>query len=441
MPYLTPETLPTEKQCRRLLIPDSPEWLAIVSGALTELTLSWNWQQKGITVAEALEAAQAIIFSYYNQPCTDPESCVTEEGTRIIRLLPGGLYEELINSTWQTPEGDLEIEPTPARSEPSELDRLCLASKNAANVLKLLYEEVTDEFDEVGAIAPVIAAMLAGIAALVAAFVSAAAAAFVVLGATAVEDFFQLLAIVSFDLWTEEFEHMLYCIFLANASSAGSVVHFDYDAITEELHDEVSGTSLDIQRKQLCLQVLYLLNIIAKPGLEWAGTTTAITDDDCDDCDVWQHCLLGGTLDTEFLTPVSSTDGIYSFGAATYSPGSDWYVGQLYSGSGNGSGAAINLDLNGSHITKIVVNYTVQAPASSSEGPRFTAIKNSSGTNLAAQNTPNAGAYALTYNLNDTDGDTYQIWSSGRRTNPVLVTAITITGEGINPFTTGSNCP
>jgi len=318
MPYLTPETLPTTNECRRLLIPDSPEWLAIVSGALTELTLNWNWQQKGITVAEALEAAQAIIFSYYNQPCTDPESCVTEEGTRIIRLLPGGLYEELINGTWQEPEGDLEIEPTPARTEPTEADRLCLAAKNAANVMKQLYEEVTDAFDEFGAIAPVITAMLAGIAALVAAFVSAAAAAFVVLGASAVEDFFQLLGIVSFDLWNAEFEELFYCILLANATDDDDVVHFDYDAVTAALHDEINGISLDIQRKQLCLQVLYLLNIIASPGLDWSGTTTAITDDDCSDCgcDIYDDNMTSAQGAFDHAVPYAGITNAWGGGSA-----------------------------------------------------------------------------------------------------------------------------
>lgn len=286
MPYLTPETLPLTHECRRLLIPDSPEWLAIVSGALTELTLKWNWQQQGITVDEALQAAYAIVNSYYDQPCTDPDACTTEEETRIIRLVPGGEWQELINGTWQTPEGDYEIEPTPARSEPSELDRLCLASKNSVNALKALYEEVTDAFDEFGAIEPVVAALLAGIGVVVAAFVSVAAAAFVALGAFAIEQFFQLLGSISYDLWNEEFEEVLYCIFLDNASNEDDVTHFDYDAIVAALNEEMNGVNLDFQRKQLALQVLYLLSIIGKPGIEWAGTTTAITDDDCSDCQI-----------------------------------------------------------------------------------------------------------------------------------------------------------
>jgi len=289
MPYLTPEATSTEDTCRRLLIPDNPEWLAIVSGALTELLFVWNWQEKGITVDEALTACQAIVDSYYDQPCVDPNACVTEEDTRIIRLVPGGEWQELIDGTWQTPEGDYEIEPTPARSESSEIDRLCLASKNSVNALKLLYEEVTDAFDEFGAIEPVVAALLAGIGVVVAAFVSVAAAAFVALGAWAIEQFFQLLGTISYDLWTTEFEEMLYCIFLENATNDDDVTHFDYDAIVAGINDEINGLNLDFQRKQLAIQVLYLLSIIGRPGIEWAGTTTAITDDDCGECDCFVY--------------------------------------------------------------------------------------------------------------------------------------------------------
>lgn len=317
MPYLTPETLPLTHECRRLLIPDSPEWLAIVSGALTELTLKWNWQEKGISVDDAIQAAYAIVDSYYNQPCTDPDACTTEEDTRVIRLVPGGEWQELINGTWQTPEGDYEIEPTPARSESSEIDRLCLASKNSVNSLKALYEEVTDAFDEFGAIEPVIAALLAGIGAVVAAFVSVAAAAFVALGAFAIEQFFQLLGSISYDLWSEDFEEMLYCIFLNNASNDDGVTHFDYDAIVADLNEEMNGLSLDFQRKQLALQVLYLLSIIGKPGIEWAGTTTAVTDDDCSECDTGWCYLFDFDVDdgdwvggTAFVTtPIGTWDG------------------------------------------------------------------------------------------------------------------------------------
>lgn len=46
------------------LIPDSPEWRAIIRGALTELIEEGNWQKVGITIERATEIANLILYSY-----------------------------------------------------------------------------------------------------------------------------------------------------------------------------------------------------------------------------------------------------------------------------------------------------------------------------------------------------------------------------------------
>jgi hypothetical protein len=442
MPYLTPETLPLTDQCRRLLIPDSPEWLAIVSGALTELTLKWNWQEKGITVDEAIEACYAIVASYYNQPCQDPDACFTDEGTAIIRRVPGGLYEQLIGGEWVNPEGDYEIEPTPPRTEPSELDRLCLASKNAVNVLKQLYEEVTDEFDEFGAIGPVIAAMLAGIAALVAAFVSAAAAAFVVLGAAAVEDFFQLLAIVTFDLWNDEFEELLYCILLENAESEGDVVHFDFDAIVSALYDQVEGVDLDLQRKQLCLQVLYLLNIIMKPGLEWAGTTTAITDDDCSDCDFWCR-------EFDFTVDNGGWSGSITGSTASYSSGVGWISSGVFSsGTQRYRSILIEIPFASREIIYAKVEYSASYGQLTLPNEATGLVSFNGFTNQVYRiNTPSVPSNPILWEGSQSATSCRVQIMVGCRGGSVdpggtgTITKITLKGRGEDPFSTGSECP
>lgn len=64
--FLTPPTLPTTTRCRVLEIPDSPEWLGLVGGALVELLHEENWERFGaITPQQAAQAAQDIIHSYY----------------------------------------------------------------------------------------------------------------------------------------------------------------------------------------------------------------------------------------------------------------------------------------------------------------------------------------------------------------------------------------
>jgi len=56
MAYLTPDVTPDHATCRALFIPDDEQYLAIVRGALQELTFSYNWTKYGtLTPDEAAE--------------------------------------------------------------------------------------------------------------------------------------------------------------------------------------------------------------------------------------------------------------------------------------------------------------------------------------------------------------------------------------------------
>lgn len=62
MPYLTPENNPTNLVCRVLLIPDDVQWLAIVNGALSELTYRFNFEQYGsVTPDECVERFSEMV--------------------------------------------------------------------------------------------------------------------------------------------------------------------------------------------------------------------------------------------------------------------------------------------------------------------------------------------------------------------------------------------
>jgi len=52
MPYLTPDEAPDTVTCRALFVPDSPDCLAIVRGALQELTFAYNWTKFGALTPE-----------------------------------------------------------------------------------------------------------------------------------------------------------------------------------------------------------------------------------------------------------------------------------------------------------------------------------------------------------------------------------------------------
>jgi microcystin-dependent protein len=72
MPYLTPDTLPTDILCRVLFIPNSVDFLSIVTGALEELTFLWNFDKYGtLTPAETVEA----FLPMFNAFCLSQGEC------------------------------------------------------------------------------------------------------------------------------------------------------------------------------------------------------------------------------------------------------------------------------------------------------------------------------------------------------------------------------
>jgi len=72
MPYLTPPTIPADTICRVLIIPNSLDWLAQVTGALQELTFIFNWEAYGAVTPEQAAAAMTAMFDGF---CFDQGVC------------------------------------------------------------------------------------------------------------------------------------------------------------------------------------------------------------------------------------------------------------------------------------------------------------------------------------------------------------------------------
>jgi len=63
--WLTPDTLPSTATRRALLIPDSPIWEAIVTGAILELTYNFNWEQFGELTVEECTARMLTMLNQF----------------------------------------------------------------------------------------------------------------------------------------------------------------------------------------------------------------------------------------------------------------------------------------------------------------------------------------------------------------------------------------
>jgi len=337
VPYLTPDSIPEETDCRSLLIPASTDWLAIVSGALTELTKTWNWQQFGsVTVDEAVDAMQAMIDAYY-LGCSG--GCELPEGGEIIRIGEDGRIEVLSDGEWVTPtDGDYYIPPPEAREGGTEADQICLAAKNAVNVLHELYDQLSDYFnDELSD-----AAALLGLAA----FMTTATAfefAPIVAGIAAFllpifAGVYSALSYLTADLWDENLDKQLTCFLQECATNDAGVVTFDWDCFTGKLNSLTDEFGLSEVQLRFYLQISYLLLFIGgADGLNLAAGTTAISDDDCSFCSEECEdivCTMVDDLCDWVNIATSNTGGFYIFPVYPGTTGTYVSSGGAFAGQG-----------------------------------------------------------------------------------------------------------
>jgi len=304
MPYLTPEDLPEGRDCRALFIPANSEWLAIVSGAITELTRSYNWQQFGsVTVAEAVAAMQTMVDEYY-EGCSGGD-CTNPGGLPIIRININGKVEILIDGEYVEPtEGDYFIPPPEAREGGSPDDQMCLAAKNAVNVLEQLYENLSESWASELSLDAAIIQLLEKLVALGLITVATVTGALAIPLIAFFALVYELLAYLTADLWTEDFTKKLVCVLLDCASNDAGVITFDWDCIESHLNGLATDDGFNEVQTRLNLQIGYILQFIGGvDALNLAASTTEITNDDCSYCGAERFCI-------EIVSPIEGLDPI-----------------------------------------------------------------------------------------------------------------------------------
>lgn len=283
MPYLTPDEIPEDDDCRPLSIPASSDWLAIVSGALTELTKPYNWQAFGaVTVDEAVERMQAMVDAYYADPCGQ---CVTPEDTPVFRVNLDGEIEQLDNGSWIAPSGEWALPTLTERSEPTEEERICMASRNAAAVLAGMYEAVSDQYNtEVDPYLGMAALAIAAGIALAFPFAPIVGAILLFIEVPFAVFYFTIEAL-SADLWDEAFTDKLVCLLQSVAVADGDFVLFDFEALITRLGEGTNLFDPTATELRLFFQVDFLLRTIGSDGLNLAGATTGVAEGDCLVCE------------------------------------------------------------------------------------------------------------------------------------------------------------
>lgn len=269
-----------------LLLFEDREWAQYALGALTALTTGYNWYKSGeLDPDEAAELFRVIVQEapYNKKGCSNPD------GGKILRVAPDGHVQQLSdNNEWEQPDGDYTIPPVPSRE--GEDDPICAAAANAANVLQLLYENVTDSFNAGLGEAAAAAELALGAVALIGVEFAPITFALVTFFGVVFGTFYGVLEFVSADVWTDGFTQDLTCILRACAVNTDGVITFDYDCFTASLAGQTDVTDLSFTQLRLFGQIEYLLLVIGGvDALNQAGATTAIVDPNCDPCITWTY--------------------------------------------------------------------------------------------------------------------------------------------------------
>lgn len=287
MPWLTPDSIPEGDDCRPLSIPASSAWLALVSGALTELTLKYNWQKFGtLTVDETVAKMQEIVDGYYNSPCTQ---CELPGGGKIIRIAPDGTLQELdSDGEWTDATGDYEI-PQPAAQ--TGIDPNCLAAANAVNVLFHLYNDLSMSWASHLSEAEALTSFTLAAIALVGFEFAPITAGIVAFFGAVFTALYEALAYLGAGLWDDKVSNQIQCFLYACATNVDGVVSFDWECFLGQLNSLTDNFLLSETQLRLYLQITYILYFIGGvKGLNLAGGTTAITEADCSICNVCDPC-------------------------------------------------------------------------------------------------------------------------------------------------------
>jgi len=281
VPYLTPDEIPEDDVCRPLSIPAGTDWLAFFGGALTELTKAYNWQQWGaVSVEDTVAKMQEIIDNWYTVPC---EACSTPGGYRVIRIGAGGHIEQLDeNGDWVDATDEYHIPPPDAREGGTEQDQICLASANAVNAIKTLYESLSDSFASTLSTIEAFDAMV-GVATLYFGFEFAPITYGIYAFLSAIfQGVYLALSYLTADLWTDDFSSQIECFLIDCATNDAGVVTFDWDCFNEHLNSLANDFSLSELQIRLYLQFGFILQFIGGvDGLNLAGGTTELTTADC----------------------------------------------------------------------------------------------------------------------------------------------------------------
>lgn len=281
--FPTPNNTPDDTVRRIFIVPNNEDWLGLLEGAAQVLLDEWRYYDWGaLTPEETVAAFNDVILASYTNLC----QCELPGGGSVIRLNPStGRLEELgTDGTWVDPSGDYTVPPITPRSGGTPQELRCLAAANAANVLQILYESITDSIashlETAEAYTALVEAFTLAVGWEFAPIAFALAAFFLVVFGV----IYSVVQVIGADLWDSTFTDVLKCALYSCANDDGTgVITFDWLCTQDQL--AASPVSLTVDQVRLYLQLEFIVQVIGGvDGLNIAGATTSITTADCAAC-------------------------------------------------------------------------------------------------------------------------------------------------------------
>jgi len=233
------------------------------------------YADEGCNVTGLLDVRQNSIFPCKLEKTDDGETWTQFANLRLCTPLIrwNGTIQEVSTDDGETWTPVEVVPPVVTPREGQSQSIRCIASANASNVLRQVYEEVDRQFLSGASPYIIASAIITFIALLI----------FYPISLPLVIEFF-LLVYATFETlgsgsYTAQVEEDMKCIFYCASEANDGVVTFDYAQV-------LSG----VQAKESPLDPIwtilaYIIQIVGENGLNSAGTTTAISNADCGDCD------------------------------------------------------------------------------------------------------------------------------------------------------------
>lgn len=294
MPYRQnfpiPAVIDPPKQCLQIEIPNHPDWKAVISGLLFELTYWFNWERTGDPSGAQ---CAAVWKEVYNSIDWGVMSCCCDTPSVIVRVNPStGLIEQSDDggTTWHSQPGGLPsviVQPVPPVTSGVAATK-CDAATNVSMQVDVWIDQVSNDFTTAVTLLEFGVAVLEAILIAVVTILS--------LGTLTAIEALVLPTIAGalfaawgagktvFDAyWSTDVKDTILCAVFNHIGDDGSFTDAQFSAVWGELNANLPPSPAK-------MLFMGFLSSVGAAGLNAMAATGLSADADCSDCDDVEGC-------------------------------------------------------------------------------------------------------------------------------------------------------